>query len=140
MTRLRATLAKLSSQLIVVILVVAGVAFVAIFIFQSLRIQDMREQYKQKQAEEVQYLERNATLQQQLDFLNSPGYMLYVETVARSALGLARPGETVILPVQQGTAGEAIKPGVVGKASTAPKAAEPKAKSGPESWWNFFFG
>jgi cell division protein FtsB len=140
MTRLKATLARLSSQLIIVILVVAGVAFVAIFIFQSLRIQDMREQYKQKQAEELQFQERNTDLQQQMDFLNSPGYMLYVETVARLTLNLARPGETVISPVQQGTGGTAIKPGVVGKTATAPKTAEPKAKSGPESWWNFFFG
>ncbi len=141
MTRLKATLAKLSSRLVVIVLVVAAVAFIGIFVFQSFRIREMREQYDQKKAELALYQERNDKLKQQRDFLQGPGYMLYVELVARQALGLARPGETVVLPVQQGSNGGAIRPGQSLESVTATKKTDPpKPKSGWESWWSFFFG
>ena len=138
MTRLKATLAKIGSQLVTIVLIVAALAFVGMFIFQSLRIHDMQDTNQSRKAELAQYQERNTRLQQQLDFLQSPGYMLYVETVARQALGLAKPGETVVLPVPQGSNGTAIRPGT----STVPAKSSPesKPKSGWESWLSFFFG
>ncbi len=140
MTRLKATLAKLGSQVITIVLVIAAIAFTGMFIFQNLRIHDMQDQRDAKAAELAQYQERNDKLQQQLDFLKGPGYMLFVEAVARQALGLAKPGETVILPVQQGANGDAIKPGN-STVAKAPKTVTPPApKSGWESWLSFFFG
>ncbi|NWJ48597.1 MAG: septum formation initiator family protein [Chloroflexi bacterium] len=141
MTRLSALVAKLSSRLIIIVLVVAAVAFVAIYIGQSFRIREMREQSDQKKAELALYEDRNTQLKQQLEFLQGPGYMLYVELVARQALGLARPDETVILPVQQGVNGVAIRPGQAPAGQKAPTTTlEQKSKTGWDSWWSFFFG
>ncbi|MEI7555834.1 septum formation initiator family protein [Candidatus Chlorohelix sp.] len=141
MTRLSPLVAKLSSRLIIIGLLVVAFAFVAIYIGQSFRIREMREQSDQKKAELALYEERNTQLKQQLEFLQGPGYMLYVELVARQALGLARPDETVILPVQQGANGAAIRPGQapVGQKVNAPPL-EQKSKTGWDSWWSFFFG
>jgi cell division protein FtsB len=140
MTRLKATLAKLSSHLVLVVLVLAAVAFVLMFVFQSFRIREMRDQADQKKAELAQYQERNDKLQDQLAFLQSPGYMLYVELVARQALGLSRPGETVVLPVQQNANPDNLKPGQLSGSAASSKTPETRPKSGWESWWKFFFG
>jgi cell division protein FtsB len=96
---LRAALAKLSSQVLVLLLIVGLVTFIGVFVWQSIQIKKMEADYQQKKTELAAVQERNDRLQEHLDFYNSPGYMLYVEKVAREALGMSKPGETVILTV-----------------------------------------
>src|SRR4051812_16814521 len=90
---------KLSSQMMVVLLIVALIGFLGLFLWQSLQIKKMQDEYDQKRVELAAVQDRNNRLQEHLDFYKGPGYMLYVEMVAREALGMAKPGETVVLPV-----------------------------------------
>jgi len=140
---LQSAAGRLSSQLLMILLLLGVVAFVGVFIWQSVRIKEMQTEYEQKKVALSAIQERNDRLQEHLDFYNSPGYMLYVEKVAREALGLARPGETVVLPV-------ADKNVAVSPSSPAVKAetelATPGTNTGVavkpswQNWFSFFFG
>lgn len=133
------TLKDLSSRLMVAILIVALLGFLGLFLWQSLQIQKMQNEYIQKKADLAVVQERNDRLQEHLDFYKGPGYMLYVEKVAREALGLAKPGETVILTVPTGSpsgvAGQANQPNATG----SPTDADLK-KSNWQNWLEFFIG
>lgn len=130
---------KLSSQLMVALLVLALVGFLGLFLWQSLQIQKMQGDYDKKKAEIDQLKDRNAGLQEHLDFYKGPGYLLYVEKVAREALGLVKPGETLVLTVPDN--------GVAGS-PTASQNGSPTANSPPtdnkkkpnwQNWLDFFF-
>ena len=139
---LQAALKKLSSQLLLVLLIVAIVAFVGMFIWQSIQIKDMQAKFQQKQTELAAVVERNDRLQEHLDFYNSPGYMLYVEKVAREALGLAKPGETVVLAVpdtNSASPSSASNPTGKDTAGATPNQSTPKKPSW-QNWLGFFFG
>ena len=148
---LRAGVTKLSTQLVVILLMVGMVAFVAVFIWQSFQIKKMEGDYQQKKTELAAIQERNDRLQEHLDFYNSPGYMLYVEKVAREALGMAKPGETVILTVPD-KAGPPSPASITDPAQAITKT-DPNAKTTPnvltpppikrpswQNWFGFFFG
>jgi hypothetical protein len=81
-------------------------------------------------------------LQEHLDFYKGPGYLLYVEKVAREALGLVKPGETLVLPVEEGV--PAVVPGSSSPSSAnAPPVANGQStarKSNWQNWLQFFLG
>lgn len=139
---LQAALKKLSSQLLLVLLIVAIVAFVGMFIWQSIQIKDMQAKFQQKQTELAAVVERNDRLQEHLDFYNSPGYMLYVEKVAREALGLAKPGETVVLAVPDtNSASPSSASNPTGKDNAGATPNQPTLKKPSwQNWLGFFFG
>jgi cell division protein FtsB len=127
----------LGSRLFTAILIIAAIIFVAIFVIQSIRIRDMQSQYDHKKAEFALIEERNQRLKEHLDFLNSPGYMLFVEKVAREKLGLAKPDETVILPVYT----EPTTAPATGQNQPKPQAPPPQqTKPAWQAWLGFFFG
>lgn len=136
LTKLKAGVQRLGARLITSLLIVAGLVFVGMFVLQSIRIRDMQVQYDQKKQEFAQVQERNERLQQHLDFLKSPGYLLFVEKVAREKLGLAKPDETVILPVQTNPAA------VASPEPTVRQRPPTLAKNKPiwQNWLGFFFG
>lgn len=142
---LRAGATKLSTQLLVLLLIGGMVAFVAVFILQTVQIKKMEGEYQQKKTELAAIQERNDRLQEHLDFYNSPGYMLYVEKVAREALGMAKPGETVILTVTDNAGPPspstavlvATKPDL--KANPDPLTAPTIKKPSWQNWFGFFF-
>ncbi len=63
--------------------------------------------------------------------------MLYVEEVSREALGLVRPGETVILTVPDNTA-VSLDPSKAKAQLVA--STSPNKKPSWQSWFGFFFG
>lgn len=131
---------KLSSQLMVALLVVALVGFLGLFLWQSLQIQKMQGDYEKKKAEIDQLKDRNAGLQEHLDFYKGPGYLLYVEKVAREALGLVKPGETLVLPVPDtGVAGSPAGAQSGPAMANAPPT-DNKKKPNWQNWLDFFFG
>lgn len=131
---------KLSSKIIILVLIVAVIGFIGLFISQSFRIKAVQTDYEKGQAVLQQIEDRNAKLKEHLDFYqNSPGYMLYVEKVARESLGMAKPNETVILPItdNNGTLQDAqvSVPTLVN--TPAPPAPH---KANWQNWLGFFFG
>jgi len=131
---------KLSSKIIILVLIVAVIGFIGLFISQSFRIKAVQTDYEKGQAVLQQIEDRNAKLKEHLDFYqNSPGYMLYVEKVARESLGMAKPNETVILPItdNNGTLQDAqvSVPTLVN--TSAPPAPH---KANWQNWLGFFFG
>src|SRR5690349_4425708 len=91
---------KISSHLMIALVIVGLLVFLALFLYQSLQIQSMQAKYSATQHDLALIQERNDLLQEHLDFYKGPGYLLYVEKVAREALNMVKPGETVVLAVQ----------------------------------------
>jgi cell division protein FtsB len=134
---------KLSSRLMVALLIVALVGFLGLFLWQSLQIKKMQDEYDQKKAQLAAVQERNARLQEHLDFYKGPGYLLYVEKVAREALGLVKPGETAVMVVSDNrnmTSSPAI--GSAKSGTTGANAPPHEEKKNPNwrNWWDFFIG
>jgi cell division protein FtsB len=144
----RQIIQKLSTHFIIALVIVGLLVFMGLFLWQSLQIQKMQNQYNTTQADLALLQERNDLMQEHLDFYKGPGYMLYVEKVAREALNMVKPGETVVLAVQpegdrvaaaSQPANSAEANGV--KTGLAPGQAAPqKAKSNWQNWLAFFIG
>lgn len=132
---------RLPSQIMLALLIVALVGFLGLFLWQSLQIQKMQSEHQRKQAELVAVQERNDKLQEHLDFYKGPGYLLYVEKVAREALSLVKPGETVVLPQIEGASTNlnrvGANPVLKDRASLATGT---KKKSNWQNWLHFFTG
>lgn len=132
---------KLSSRVILLVLMVAVIGFIGLFISQSFRIREVQSQYETNLADLQRIQDRNNKLQEHLDFYDkSGGYMLYVEKVARESLGMAKPNETVILPItdNNGTLGKTDVP--IAHPNDASKSTPPTHKSNWQNWLGFFFG
>ncbi len=144
---LREAAKRLSSQFLMIVLAVGVVAFVGLFIWNSFRIKEMQADFQKKQTEFAAIQERNDRLQEHLDFYNSPGYMLYVEKVAREALGMSKPGETVLLTVPDknvsGPVAATSTDPAKGKAASELGAVNPvqsaPKKPGWQNWFSLFF-
>lgn len=132
---------KLSSQMMVALLIVALIGFLGLFLWQALQIKKMQDEYDHKKVELAAVQDRNNRLQEHLDFYKGPGYMLYVEMVAREALGMAKPGETVVLTVpDDGTSGAvASSPNSSSPGANAPPVTAQK-KPNWRNWLDFFIG
>ena len=138
---------KLSSHLVIALVIVGLVVFVTLFLYQSLQIQSKQNEYNKSKQEMALLQERNDQLQEHLDFYKGPGYLLYVEKVAREALNMVKPGETVVLATQpDGRPAVAPAQPPAPADSTAPPAAATdgqsaaKTKSNWQNWLAFFVG
>jgi cell division protein FtsB len=145
----RQIIQKLSTHFIIALVIVGLLVFMGLFLWQSLQIQKMQNQYNTTQADLALLQERNDLMQEHLDFYKGPGYMLYVEKVAREALNMVKPGETVVLAVQpegdrvaaasqpanSSEANGGVKTGLA-PGQTAPQ----KTKSNWQNWLAFFIG
>jgi cell division protein FtsB len=138
---------KLSSHLVIALVIVGLVVFVTLFLYQSLQIQSKQNEYNKSKQELALLQERNDQLQEHLDFYKGPGYLLYVEKVAREALNMVKPGETVVLATQpDGRPAVAPAQSPAPADSTAPPAAATdgqaaaKTKSNWQNWLAFFVG
>ena len=141
--RLQAAISFLSSKLMVVLLIGVLVTFLALFLLQSLQIQKVQAEYDQKKSELAGVQARTDALQDHLDFYKGPGYLLYVEKVAREALNMAKPGETVVLTVPDDSTSTASAPTDNSNSTTtavSPVSAPAPAKSNWQNWLGFFVG
>jgi len=120
-----------------------------LFLYQSLQIQAKQNEYNQTKQELALLQERNDQLQEHLDFYKGPGYLLYVEKVAREALNMVKPGETVVLaskPDGRGAPAAATTQQTAPAGSAAPTAAasattgDQKTKTNWQNWLAFFVG
>jgi cell division protein FtsB len=140
---------KISSHLVIALVIVGLLIFVALFLYQSLQIQAKQNEYNQTKQELALLQERNDQLQEHLDFYKGPGYLLYVEKVAREALNMVKPGETVVLaskPDGRGADPAATQPTAPAADSNAPPAAastatgDQKPRTNWQNWLAFFVG
>lgn len=134
---------KVSSHLMIALVIVGLLVFLLLFLYQSLQIQSMQNKYAATQHDLALIQERNDLLQEHLDFYKGPGYMLYVEKVAREALNMVKPGETVVLAAQ-GDGRPAVATAAPVDTGPAPavasQAAAGKPKSNWQNWLSFFIG
>lgn len=135
---------KLSSHLMIALVIVGLLVFMALFLYQSLQIQSMQNKYNTTKHDLALLQERNDLMQEHLDFYKGPGYLLYVEKVAREALNMVKPGETVVLAVQPGgRPAPASQPAVASSPQTGvvgDRAGPQKPKSNWQNWLSFFIG
>lgn len=142
----RQLIQKLSAHLMIALVIVGLLVFIGLFLWQSLQIQKMQNQYNTTQADLTLLQERNNLMQEHLDFYKGPGYRLYVEKVAREALNMVKPGETVVLAVQPGgnrpaIANQPANPAEATAVKTGQAAtASQKPKSNWQNWLAFFIG
>ncbi|OAT80683.1 FtsB family cell division protein [Desulfotomaculum copahuensis] len=85
------------SRLPLLLLVVMAVYLVFSFVSQFNRLFAMQRDLQQMQQQVNQLQQKNNDLRQQLSLVQSNAY---IEQVARERLGLVKPGETRIVPVQ----------------------------------------
>jgi cell division protein FtsB len=146
----RQIIQKLSAHLMIALVIVGLLVFMSLFLWQSLQIQSMQNQYDATQRDLAQRQERNDRLQEHLDFYKGPGYMLYVEKVAREALNMVKPGETVVLAVEPGGGGNRpavaapdanpVGAGVAKPGASSDQTATQNQKSNWQNWLAFFIG
>lgn len=90
---------------LVLVFFIAMVAYITFSISSQIgRLQAMQNNVEtiQSQVEELKH--KNAALREELKRIKTDSY---VEQVAREQLGLVKPGETLIVPAQSPSAGEA---------------------------------
>jgi cell division protein FtsB len=128
----------------IALVIVGLLVFMALFLYQSLQIQSMQAKYTSTQHDLALLQERNDLMQEHLDFYKGPGYLLYVEKVAREALNMVKPGETVVLAVQPGgRPAVASPPADAASPQTSAvgnQAVAQKPKSNWQNWLSFFIG
>jgi len=92
-------------RLAMLVLLIVCVYFLVTFATQAWRANRLEAEIAGQREAIADIRRENAALATQAEMLNSPAYAGYVERIARRDLGLARPGETVLLvPRQQGVA------------------------------------
>jgi cell division protein FtsB len=82
-------------RLVVLILVILALGLLVNFVGQVVAGAQLSRQISEREADIALLAAQNDALQEQLEFALSPAY---AEQVAREQLGLAREGDTVILP------------------------------------------
>lgn len=88
--------------LAMLVILLFAVYFMVTFGEQALRAQQLEAEVTQQRQAIAQIEEENEQLAAELEGLESTGYQAYVERIARRDLGLARPGDTVVLVRWQG--------------------------------------
>jgi cell division protein FtsB len=103
-------------RLAMLVLLVACIYFLVIFGTQAWRANRLEAELEQQRASIAGIRRDNAALATQAEMLNSDAaYEGYVEGVARRDLGLARPGETVLLAPREQPAAAAPEPTIAPK-------------------------
>ena len=85
----------------ILVLLLVCVYFIVIFGEQAARANRLEAEIDQQRASIAAIRQENARLAVRAEQMNSPAYNAYVEQVARRDLGLARPGETVVIVPRQ---------------------------------------
>ena len=85
----------------ILVLLLVCVYFIVIFGDQAARANRLEAEIDQQRASIAAIRAENAELAVRAEQMNSPAYNAYVEQVARRDLGLARPGETVVIVPRQ---------------------------------------
>ncbi len=116
-------------RLAMAVLLVACIYFLMIFGAQAWRANRLEAELSQQRASIAGIRRENAELATQAEILNSPAYAGYVERVARRDLGLARPGETVLLVPREQPSASAPAP---------TPALEPDTRQNWERWIDAF--
>ncbi len=128
----------------IALVIVGLLVFIALFLYQSLQIQSMQAKYNDTRQKLALSQENTDLLQDHLDFYKGKGYLLYVEKVAREALNMVRPGETVVLAVQPGgRTAVSSQPADTASPQTGAvtgQTAPQKPKSNWQNWLAFFIG
>lgn len=91
---------QLKLPLLVMLLVIVYMAFSLVGEMKKLEAMKQNVQQIEQQMEQLQ--SKNAELHKTLDMLQSNDY---VEQAARESLGLVKPGESLIIPVEKQTEG-----------------------------------
>lgn len=115
-----------------IIMVVIFLLFAVNFVNQIIR-QAQLEQYRDSLAVAVsQQVVRNATLKQQVEYVESSEY---AELVAREQLGYARTGDVVMMPTYPNQISESVDSPTMlqGTLATMPMPAQPNW----QRWWQF---
>lgn len=90
------------------VLLLACVYFIVIFGEQAARANRLEAEISQQRANIADIRAENSKLAERAEQMNSPAYYAYVEEVARRDLGLARPGETIVIVPRQAKAPQAV--------------------------------
>ena len=85
----------------ILVLLLVCAYFIVIFGEQAARANRLEAEIDQQRSSIAAIREENARLAVRAEQMNSPAYNAYVEQVARRDLGLARPGETVVIIPRQ---------------------------------------
>ncbi len=93
---------KLATFLLAPLLALALAYFSYAFWQQISKAQALQAELDQVQSRVASKEKEVAELRRRLEFYQSPRYLDYVELVAREALGMARPGDTVIVVLPNG--------------------------------------
>lgn len=114
------------SQLAKVVLLLCAVYFALAFAGQAWKAKALGETLLVEQAGLQKQQATNEELRARLEFLNGPGYDVYVEKMAREKLGFARPGDHTlfVVPDQQAPGHESGSPLV--RAEPQPVVATPQ--------------
>ncbi len=112
------------------VLLVACIYFLVIFGTQAWRANRLEAELSQQRAAIADIRRENNALATQAEMLNSPAYSGYVERIARRDLGLAHPGETVLLAPRE-------QPSAVAPAPTA--VALPDERQNWQRWIDAIF-
>ena len=101
---MRETLSRNQGRLAILVLLLVCVYFIVIFGGQAWRANTLEAEIAQQRASIADIRRENARLAARAEQMNSAAYYAYVEQVARRDLGLARPGETVVIVPRQAAA------------------------------------
>lgn len=101
LSSVRASLSRNQGRVAILVLLLACVYFVVIFGEQAARANRLEGEIAQQRANIADIREENVRLAARAEQMNSSAYYAYVEQVARRDLGLARPGETVVIVPRQ---------------------------------------
>jgi len=91
-------------RLAILVLLFVCSYFIVIFGEQAWRANRLEAEIAQQRASIADMRRENAQLATRAEQMNSPAYYDYVEQIARRDLGLARPGETVVIVPRQPSA------------------------------------
>lgn len=97
----RQVLSRNQGRIAILVLLLVCIYFIVIFGEQAWRANRLEAELDQQRASIDAIRRENEQLAVRAEQLNSPAYDAYVEQVARRDLGLARPGETVVIVPRQ---------------------------------------
>lgn len=97
----RRFLGRNQGRLAILVLLLVCIYFLVIFGEQAWRANRLEAEIAQQRASIDDIRRENAELATKAEQMNSSGYYGYVEQIARRDLGLARPGETVVIVPRQ---------------------------------------
>jgi cell division protein FtsB len=103
-TSAKQVVSRNQGRLAILVLLFVCCYFIVIFGEQAWRANHLAAEIAQQRASIADIRRENASLATRAEQMNSPAYNDYVEQIARRDLGMARPGETVVIVPRQSSA------------------------------------